>query len=320
MSWSGSTSTRGPTTWRTQAGASLVVDPRDPEWKRRILDFTGKHGVDATIICASSDSSEIINSSMEITRRQGRVVLVGYVKLDIHPKNFLYREIDLRYSARLRARAATTRATRRAALDYPFGYVRWTEKRNLEEFIRLIVHRRRLARAPDRRRVTTSTTRRTRSTPSASGRSSGRRRAHLATAPEPDRRPHDRALAPRPKQDGKVGISLIGFGNHVLGKHLPNLRAMQDVELRAIASATGRNALGRRQEARRHRDHHRRRRGCCAIPAPTAVLICSSQPEHYEHICKAIEADKAVFVEKPTGHAPRALPRAPQAGWRTAGR
>src|SRR5205823_1215417 len=81
-----------------QAGAALVVDPRDPEWKRRILDFTGKNGVDATIICASSDSAEIINASMEITRRQGRVVLVGYVKLDIHPKNFLYREIDLRYS------------------------------------------------------------------------------------------------------------------------------------------------------------------------------------------------------------------------------
>ena len=85
------------------AGASLAVDPSDPEWKRQILDFTGKQGVDATIVCASSDSSEIINSSMEITRRQGRVSCVGYVKLDIHPKHFLYREIDLRYSRVLRA-------------------------------------------------------------------------------------------------------------------------------------------------------------------------------------------------------------------------
>ena len=80
------------------AGAALVVNPSEPDWKRRISDFTGKNGVDATVICASSDSPEIINAAMEITRRQGRVVLVGYVKLDIHPKNFLYREIDLRYS------------------------------------------------------------------------------------------------------------------------------------------------------------------------------------------------------------------------------
>src|SRR5262249_52364918 len=55
-----------------EAGAALTVDPHEPDWQRKILDFTGKNGVDATIICASSDSADIINSSMEITRRQGR--------------------------------------------------------------------------------------------------------------------------------------------------------------------------------------------------------------------------------------------------------
>src|SRR3954453_9431769 len=119
------------------AGASLVVAPRDPEWKRRILAFTDKQGVDATIVCASSDSSEIINSSMEITRRQGRVVLVGYVKLDIHPKHFLYREIDLRYS-RAYGPGSYHTGYEKGRLDYPFGYVRWTERRNLAEFVRLL--------------------------------------------------------------------------------------------------------------------------------------------------------------------------------------
>ena len=38
-----------------------------------------------------------------------------------------------------------------------------------------------------------------------------------------------------------VGISLIGFGNHALAQHLPNLRSMRGVEIRGIASATGRN-------------------------------------------------------------------------------
>ena len=74
---------------------------------------------------------------MEITRRQGRVVLVGYVKLDIHPKNFLYREIDLRYS-RAYGPGSYDTGYEKGRLDYPFGYVRWTEKRNLAEFVRLI--------------------------------------------------------------------------------------------------------------------------------------------------------------------------------------
>jgi predicted dehydrogenase/threonine dehydrogenase-like Zn-dependent dehydrogenase len=277
-----------------EAGASLVVDPRDPEWKRRILDFTNKHGVDATVICASSDSPEIINSSMEITRRQGRVVLVGYVKLDIHPKNFLYREIDLRYS-RAYGPGSYDAGYDKGRVDYPFGYVRWTEKRNLEEFIRLIgagaVSLEPLIGGVfpvDNAQEAFDAVRGGRLSSIA---------ALISYGPEPDRR-RTIELSSRPKRDGKVGISLIGFGNHVLGKHLSNLRSLREVELRGIASATGRNASVVAEHL-----------GATAIttdvdellsdPGTDGVLICSSQPEHYDHIRKAVEAGKAVFVEKP---------------------
>jgi polar amino acid transport system substrate-binding protein len=276
------------------AGASLVVDPRDPEWKRRILDFTGKNGVDATVICASSDSPEIINSSMEITRRQGRVVLVGYVKLDIHPKNFLYREIDLRYS-RAYGPGSYDAGYDKGRIDYPFGYVRWTEKRNLEEFIRLIATGA-VSLEPliggvfpvDEAQEAFDAVR---------GGKLSSIAALISYGPEPDRR-RTIEISSRPKRDGKVGISLIGFGNHVLGKHLPNLRSLREVELRGIASATGRNASVVAEHL-----------GATAIttdvdellndPGTDGVLVCSSQPEHYEHIRKAVEAGKAVFVEKP---------------------
>lgn len=276
------------------AGVSLVVDPRDPEWKRRVLDFTGKHGVDATIVCASSDSPEIINSSMEITRRQGRVVLVGYVRLDIHPKHFLHREIDLRYS-RAYGPGSYHTGYEKGRLDYPFGYVRWTEKRNLEEFVRLVstgavsiepliggVYD--VENAQDAFDAV-----RGGSLPGAA--------ALISYGTDPDLR-RTIEIAPRPKRSGKVGLSLVGFGNHVLGRHLPNLRSMRDVELRAIASATARNAAAVAGDL-----------GVTAIttdvddlmsdPGTDGVLICSSQPEHYAHICKALDAEKAVFVEKP---------------------
>jgi predicted dehydrogenase/threonine dehydrogenase-like Zn-dependent dehydrogenase len=275
-------------------GAALVANPSEPDWKRRILDFTGKNGVDATVICASSDSSEIINSAMEITRRQGRVVLVGYVKLDIHPKNFLYREIDLRYS-RAYGPGSYDRSYEKGRIDYPFGYVRWTEKRNLEEFIRLVgtgvVNPEPLIAGvyPVERAQEPFDAIRERTLPGVA--------ALISYGTDPDLSRTMR-IRPRPKHAGKVGISLIGFGNHVLSKHLPNLTSMRDVELRGIASATARNAsvaaksLGATMITTDIDE-------LLADEGTDAVMICSSQPEHYAHIRATLSAGKAVFVEKP---------------------
>lgn len=278
----------------TAAGAALVVNPSEPDWKRRISDFTGKNGVDATVICASSDSPEIINSAMEITRRQGRVVIVGYVKLDIHPKNFLYREIDLRYS-RAYGPGSYHTGYEKGRVDYPFGYVRWTEKRNLEEFIRLVasgtVNPEPLIAGvyPVERAQEPFDAIRERTLPGVA--------ALISYGSDPDLSRTVR-VSTRPKRDGKVGISLIGFGNHVLGMHLPNLKSMRDVELRGIASATGRNASVAAESL-----------GATMITTDVdelladegtdAVMICSNQPDHYEHIRAAISAGKAVFIEKP---------------------
>jgi predicted dehydrogenase len=278
----------------TAAGASLVVNPSEPGWQRRILDFTGKNGVDATVICASSDSPEIINAAMEITRRQGRVVLVGYVKLDIHPKNFLYREIDLRYS-RAYGPGSYDTSYEKGRVDYPFGYVRWTEKRNLEEFIRLVstgaVNPEPLIAGvyPVERAQEPFDAIRERTLPGVA--------ALISYGADPDRR-RTTQIDPRRKREGRVGISLIGFGNHVLSKHLPNLRSMRDVELRGIASATARNASVVAKKV-----------GATMITTDVdelladdgtdAVMICSSQPEHYGHIRAAVTAGKAVFIEKP---------------------
>ena len=278
-----------------EAGASLVVDPRDPEWKRQILDSTGKHGVDATIVCASSDSSEIINASMEITRRQGRVVIVGYVKLDIHPKNFLYREIDLRYS-RAYGPGSYHTGYEKGRLDYPFGYVRWTENRNLAEVIRLISIgavdlEPLIGGVYDLDDVQSAFD------AVQQGTLGGLAALIRYRDEEPDRR-KTLEIRPRPRKEGSVGISLVGFGNHVLAQHLPNLRAMKGVEIRGIVSATGRNAAALAEKV----DATVVTTDIDAVlddPGTDGVLISTIQPEHYDGLCHAIEANKAILVEKP---------------------
>jgi predicted dehydrogenase len=233
---------------------------------------------------------------MEITRRQGRVVIVGYVGLNVHPKNFLYREIDLRYS-RAYGPGSYHLGYEKGRLDYPFSYVRWTEQRNLLEFIRLVASRSidletligrvypigEAQQAFDAIRAGTLE-----SVAALIG-------YDTSTAPSLTR---TLPVRPRTKGDGKVGISLVGVGNHVLGKHLPNLRSMSGMEIRGLVSATGRNATivaGRVDATVITTDIDE----VLNDPGTDGVMICSSQPEHGEHVKKAIVAGKAVFVEKP---------------------
>ncbi len=279
-----------------EVGVDLVLNPATSDLPRKIMDFTDKHGVDATIICASSQSDTIINSSMEITRRQGRVVIVGYVKLDIHPKNFLYREIDLRYS-RAFGPGSYHNAYEKGRVDYPFGYIRWTERRNLQEFVRLL---RSGTVDPEPLIGASYPVEEAQKAFDAIAGSTLNGVAALITYDaevEPDRR-RTLELRPRPKADGKVGISIIGCGNHMLGKHLPNLRAISGVEIRGLASATGMNASSVAEvvDATITTTDVRR---LLEDPDTDGVMICSSQPAHYEHIRMAIEAGKAVYVEKP---------------------
>jgi len=98
---------------------------------------TGGHGVDITMITAASQSDTIINQAMEITRKKGKVVVVGDVGLGLKRSPFYEKEIDLliscsygpgRYDAQYEEKG----------VDYPYAFVRWTENRNLEEYLRLV--------------------------------------------------------------------------------------------------------------------------------------------------------------------------------------
>ena len=277
-------------------GADLVLDPAAGDLERRVLDATGKRGVDATLICARSKSSELVNRAIAFTRKQGRVVLVGYVGLEVHPKDFLYREVDLRYS-RAYGPGSYDNSYERGRTDYPFEYVRWTERRNLEEFIRLLAGGRvdvepliggvyPLERAQE-------------AFDAAAAGAGGGVAALIAydAEGEPDRS-RTLPVRPRPAPAGRVGISIVGCGNHVLGKHLPNLARIPRAELRGLVSATGKNALtvaGRHGATIVTTDL----REVLEDPGTHAVMVCSSQHLHAEHTVAAVEAGKAVFVEKP---------------------
>lgn len=278
-----------------ELGADLVVQAGEDDLPRRVGDFTGKHGVDATIVCASSRSASVINSAMELTRRQGRVVLVGYVKLDIDPKGFLYREIDLRYS-RAYGPGSYHRAYEKGRVDYPFGYVRWTEQRNLQEVIRLIgTGALRLEPLIGRAFPIADAQA---AFDAIADRSLGGVAALLDYGvAAPDRR-RSLPVRPRSKAKGKLGLAVVGVGNHFLAALLPALRARRDVELRSLVSATGKHAA-MIAESLAVTEITSDLDAALADPELDAVLVCSGHPQHAEHLRKAIAAGKPIFVEKP---------------------
>jgi len=118
-------------------GADFVFNPIDIDLKNEIDFLTSHYGLDTTIITAASCDGMIIDQTMNITRRKGRVVLVGDVKLDFSRDEFYSKEIDFLISCSY-GPGRYDKSYEIDGKDYPYSYVRWTENRNMELFVDLI--------------------------------------------------------------------------------------------------------------------------------------------------------------------------------------
>jgi predicted dehydrogenase len=115
------------------ASAAFVVDG---EVSRRVQETTHGQGVDAALVTAAATSSQPLITAAEVVRDRGAIVLVGDVPVDL-PRPLLYeKELSFRVS-RSYGPGRYDAAYEEKGLDYPIGYVRWTEKRNMEAILNL---------------------------------------------------------------------------------------------------------------------------------------------------------------------------------------
>src|SRR5580658_9475273 len=104
------------------------------------LQHSNGHGADAVLITAETSSNDPVNLAGAVARNRAVVVAVGTVAMDI-PRRFFYeKELDFRVS-RSYGRVRYDAAYEQKGIDYPIGYVRWTETRNMEAFLKLIANR-----------------------------------------------------------------------------------------------------------------------------------------------------------------------------------
>jgi predicted dehydrogenase/NADPH:quinone reductase-like Zn-dependent oxidoreductase len=264
----------------------------------QVHSLTGGVGADGVIITAASDSSEIVSIAFRMCRRKGRVVLVGDVGLDLRREDMYSRELDFLVSTSY-GPGRYDPAYEEDGVDYPIGYVRWTENRNMVEYLRLLAEGR--VRVGPLIRATYSVE----DAPAAyAALSAGLHRplcAVLRYSSDPAVPPLRTTMNPnaRSSRAGAVRVALIGAGNYAKGMHLPMLRALSaDFSLRAVVSRSGPNATA---TAKQYGAAYATTEIERALDDPDVDLVLIAT-RHHLHASLALEAlrrGKHVFVEKP---------------------
>jgi len=268
-------------------------------------------GVDRVILAAGNLPPSMFSLAGEICRDRGTLVAVGMNKLELPWKIYYEKEIDVRYS-RSYGPGRYDRQYEEQGIDYPIGYVRWTENRNMEAFLDLLASRK-IDLGPlitevypfsDAEEVYREMVER----PSD----------YLAVLFEYPESPAEcqstlELRTPTIQGRSKPGIGCIGAGNYARSMLLPVLKKRPDIELRSVVTRTPLNAL----DAGRRFGFLRAGTDPADIlgdPAIAAVVIATRHDSHARYVVDALRAGKHVFVEKPlaihpseTGEVVRAL-------------
>lgn len=123
-------------------GIDMAARRDDEDLISKINNFTNGYGFDSVIITAATSSNDPIELSAEITRKKAKVVIVGAVKMDVPRDPHFYRkELSLLMSCSY-GPGRYDQEYETHGHDYPYGYVRWTQQRNMEAFLQLIAQKR----------------------------------------------------------------------------------------------------------------------------------------------------------------------------------
>ncbi|GGS79407.1 oxidoreductase [Streptomyces tanashiensis] len=288
-------------------GAAACGDPSSAAVEAAVAELTDGHGVDQVYLAAGGSSNQPVELAARLCRDRGRVVDIGKCRLDLPWNAYYEKELDVRFS-RSYGPGRYDPEYELEGRDYPIGYVRWTERRNLACFLDLLARGRvdvdplisHIADFDD----AVETYRRLKD---------GELKAVAVLFRYPEQTEEGEAEAPAvavpavrrgtpsaPARPGNapVRLAFVGAGNYATSMLLPHLAEREGVSLSTVVTTTALSAANAQRKfgfARATTDLD----GVLGDPAIDAVFVVTRHSSHAELTRKALLAGKAVFVEKP---------------------
>ncbi len=270
-------------------GAQLGLGTDDPGLEHAVKDFS-RYGVDAALITAATKSADPLELAAKLLRDRGRISIVGDVGMGVSRANMYKKEISLSMSRSYGPGRYDPRYEE-GGQDYPIGFVRWTEKRNMEAFLDLLSSGSLQLEALLAHQYPVEEGAKAFAAVEG-GAYTGIIDYQSAGDVRPSAKP---SLQPRPKDKLRVGC--IGAGGFARGIILPHLRSSHGVLLESVASNTGAAAESARTGfgfAMAESPSE-----LLANPNVDAVFILTRHDSHAGYVASALERGKSVFVEKP---------------------
>ena len=257
-----------------------------------VMSLTAGRGADAVLITASAKTDDIVHQAAAMSRKRGRIVLVGVVGLNIRRDDFYEKELSFQVSCSYGPGRYDEKYE--SGEDYPLGFVRWTEQRNFEAVLEslrsgdlvvdnLITHRLPLDNAPQAYQTITS-----------DGSALG---VLLQYAPDVARGKTVAIASAVAAPAGKAQVGIIGAGNFSKMTLMPGLRRIGR-SAAWIADLNGASAkhLAKKFGAGKATSDYKQ---ILADPAVQAVFIAVRHNLHARFLLECLQAGKHVLVEKP---------------------
>ena len=273
------------------------VATRAEEFEILATEHTRGTGVDSVLVAAATESSEPLDLAARVARDHARVISIGATGTELPRKRFYEKELEFKVS-RAYGPGRYDAQYEEHGQDYPVGYVRWTEGRNLSAFLELLAqgkidvrplisHRFPIASAEQAYELIAS------------------RKESLAVVIE---YPGEHELAfsvpvagappHMSRPEAAVRVGLLGAGNFVKSTLLPAMKSVTETEMVAVCAASGTSAANVARTGGfglATTDPNR----IFADSQINTVVIATRHHLHAAQIVAALEADKHVFCEKP---------------------
>lgn len=270
---------------------------------QEVRALTSGRGADCVIVAAASASAKPLQQGVSMARDRGRVIMVGACPIEIPRAEMYVKELSFMVS-RAYGPGSYDPTYEKQGVDYPISYVRWTENRNMEEFLRLvsvgrvnlkplISHEYALEEAP--KAYDTIMNGNGKAALAVVLKYPVNESANALEAYQPTRKI---VVNHEPVRKDEIKFAMVGAGNLAKWAHLPAIQKIAGASLHAVYSNRGAQgkAYAMRFGAKYSTSDYEQILQDADIDA---ILISSRHKDHAKQAIDALNAGKHVFIEKP---------------------